>query len=174
MMMGPTGSGKTEIARRLARLSHAPFFKTEVTKFTEVGIHGKDTDSLIQDLVEVAIKMERDRRTLEVQPLARKAAEAVLVEAVRSMVRTNKSLPELRNEISRGIHDKLLVEIELEREVPSSSLHHLMSGLSEDFPEFDRPTRTRTDVSKLTVTEVCMHAARGRHVSAAASCVFSL
>src|ERR1700710_2667755 len=60
LMIGPTGVGKTEIARRLARLADAPFIKVEATKFTEVGYVGKDVDSIIRDLIEIAIKQERE------------------------------------------------------------------------------------------------------------------
>ena len=61
LMIGPTGVGKTEIARRLARLADAPFIKVEATKFTEVGYVGKDVDSIIRDLAEVALKQARDK-----------------------------------------------------------------------------------------------------------------
>ena len=60
LMIGPTGVGKTEIARRLAKLANAPFVKVEATKFTEVGYVGRDVDSIVKDLAEVAVKMERD------------------------------------------------------------------------------------------------------------------
>ena len=60
LMIGPTGVGKTEIARRLARLADAPFIKVEATKFTEVGYVGKDVDSIVRDLVEIAVKQERE------------------------------------------------------------------------------------------------------------------
>ena len=75
LMIGPTGVGKTEIARRLARLADAPFVKVEATKFTEVGYVGKDVDSIVRDLVEVAVKEERDRQIQSKRALAEDAAE---------------------------------------------------------------------------------------------------
>ncbi|MGE0798645.1 MAG: ATP-dependent protease ATPase subunit HslU [Lautropia sp.] len=75
LMIGPTGVGKTEIARRLARLANAPFIKVEATKFTEVGYVGKDVDSIIRDLVEASIKQERDQAKKKLDSRARDAAE---------------------------------------------------------------------------------------------------
>ena len=75
LMIGPTGVGKTEIARRLAKLAKAPFIKIEATKFTEVGYVGRDVDSIIRDLVETAIKMERQTAKEKVEQRAREAAE---------------------------------------------------------------------------------------------------
>jgi ATP-dependent HslUV protease ATP-binding subunit HslU len=75
LMIGPTGVGKTEIARRLAKLADAPFVKVEATKFTEVGYVGKDVDSIVRDLVDVAIKQERDRQVRTKRALAEDAAE---------------------------------------------------------------------------------------------------
>ena len=75
LMIGPTGVGKTEIARRLARLAHAPFIKVEATKFTEVGYVGRDVDSIIRDLMEVAIKELREQDMVKVQIRAADAAE---------------------------------------------------------------------------------------------------
>jgi len=81
LMIGPTGVGKTEIARRLAKLAQAPFIKIEATKFTEVGYVGRDVESIIRDLVDVAIKMIRETEMNKVQRLAEdKAEERILDE----------------------------------------------------------------------------------------------
>jgi ATP-dependent HslUV protease ATP-binding subunit HslU len=82
LMIGPTGVGKTEIARRLARLAQAPFLKVEATKFTEVGYVGRDVDQIVRDLVEIAIGMIRDRRRASVKAKAEGAAEERLLDAL--------------------------------------------------------------------------------------------
>ena len=74
-MIGPTGCGKTEIARRIAKLSQAPFIKVEATKFTEVGFHGKDVDQIIRDLVDVSITMTRKRLKEEMRQEVEGACE---------------------------------------------------------------------------------------------------
>ena len=87
LMIGPTGIGKTEISRRLAKLAGAPFLKIEATKFTEVGYVGRDVDSIIRDLVEVGIGLVRERRRKEVIAKAEMAAEErVLTEIGRAHV----------------------------------------------------------------------------------------
>merc|ERR1711981_1262641 len=75
LMIGPTGIGKTEISRRLAKLSSAPFIKVEATKFTEVGYVGRDVEQIIRDLVEIAIAIEKERMKKEVYSKAQQAAE---------------------------------------------------------------------------------------------------
>jgi ATP-dependent HslUV protease ATP-binding subunit HslU len=82
LMIGPTGVGKTEIARRLARLSGAPFIKVEATKFTEVGYVGKDVDSIIRDLAEIAVKQAREEATRKVRLRAEEAAEERVLDAL--------------------------------------------------------------------------------------------
>ncbi|MDP2787230.1 MAG: ATP-dependent protease ATPase subunit HslU [Pseudomonadota bacterium] len=82
LMIGPTGVGKTEIARRLARLSGAPFIKVEATKFTEVGYVGKDVDSIIRDLAEIAVKQAREEATRKVRMRAEEAAEERILDVL--------------------------------------------------------------------------------------------
>jgi ATP-dependent HslUV protease ATP-binding subunit HslU len=82
LMIGPTGVGKTEIARRLARLANAPFIKVEATKFTEVGYVGKDVDSIIRDLMEIAVKQIREREMGKMQMRAEEAAEERILDAL--------------------------------------------------------------------------------------------
>jgi ATP-dependent HslUV protease ATP-binding subunit HslU len=80
LMIGPTGVGKTEIARRLAKLAQSPFIKVEASKFTEVGYVGRDVESMVRDLAELAITMVRDERFVELRPLAKQAAEDRLLD----------------------------------------------------------------------------------------------
>src|ERR1051325_7465276 len=82
IMIGPTGVGKTEIARRLARLANSPFMKVEASKFTEVGYVGRDVESMIRDLVEVAIEMVREEKLEDVQDKAELNAEERLLDAL--------------------------------------------------------------------------------------------
>ena len=88
LMIGPTGVGKTEIARRLARLADAPFIKVEATKFTEVGYVGKDVDSIIRDLADVAVKQTRTAATKKVRARAENAAEERILDILLPMPRT--------------------------------------------------------------------------------------
>src|SRR5438046_2303703 len=80
LMIGPTGVGKTEIARRLAKLAHAPFIKVEATKFTEVGYVGRDVDSMIRDLMEQGVQLVREEQQRAVQGRAQEMAEERLLD----------------------------------------------------------------------------------------------
>jgi len=91
LMIGPTGVGKTEIARRLAKLAQAPFIKVEATKFTEVGYVGRDVESIVRDLVDVAIKMIRETEMSKVQHLAEDRAEERILDVLLPQARTEQT-----------------------------------------------------------------------------------
>jgi ATP-dependent HslUV protease ATP-binding subunit HslU len=126
LMIGPTGVGKTEIARRLAKLAHAPFIKVEATKFTEVGYVGRDVDSIIRDLVDVAIKMMRMEEVEKVQARAQDAAEDRILDILLPPARevgfaTTDSRPAsdgaarqaFRKKLREGGLDEQEIEVEL-------------------------------------------------------------
>jgi len=98
LMIGPTGVGKTEIARRLARLADAPFIKVEATKFTEVGYVGRDVDTIVRDLVEISLKQTREQATKRVRTRAQDAAEERILDVlVGSQEASTEDNPRGRN-----------------------------------------------------------------------------
>jgi ATP-dependent HslUV protease ATP-binding subunit HslU len=116
LMIGPTGVGKTEISRRLARLAGAPFLKVEATKFTEVGYVGRDVDSIVRDLVEIAIAQTRERKRKDVQARAALAAEERVLDA---LVGANAS-PSTRDSFRKRLRAGELNDKEIEIEVQQS------------------------------------------------------
>jgi ATP-dependent HslUV protease ATP-binding subunit HslU len=113
LMIGPTGVGKTEIARRLARLANAPFIKVEATKFTEVGYVGRDVDTIVRDLVETAIKEMREQETRKVRAQAEDLAEERILDALLPPAREDRSA-EARDTGTRQKFRKKLRERELD------------------------------------------------------------
>ena len=106
LMIGPTGVGKTEIARRVARLSEAPFIKVEATKFTEVGYVGRDVDSIIRDLVEISINMTREKLRKEVEARAHGAAEERVLAALVGENASDDTRTKFRRMLRNGELDK--------------------------------------------------------------------
>ena len=118
LMIGPTGVGKTEIARRLARLANAPFIKVEATKFTEVGYVGRDVESIVRDLVDVSIKMLREQEMEKVRFRAEEAAEERILDLLLTPARGEDSADSstrqlLRKKLREGELDEREIEIDL-------------------------------------------------------------
>jgi ATP-dependent HslUV protease ATP-binding subunit HslU len=113
LMIGPTGVGKTEIARRLARLAQAPFLKVEATKFTEVGYVGRDVEQIVRDLVEISLNMTRERLRKEVKAKAELAAEERLIDALVGEGARDDTRIAFRRRLRNGELDDKEVELEL-------------------------------------------------------------
>ncbi|AVM75672.1 ATP-dependent protease ATPase subunit HslU [Magnetospirillum gryphiswaldense] len=113
LMIGPTGVGKTEIARRLARLAQAPFLKVEATKFTEVGYVGRDVEQIVRDLVEIAIGMMRERLRKQVVPKAELAAEERLLDVLVGETASADTRQKFRKMLREGALDGREVEIQV-------------------------------------------------------------
>jgi ATP-dependent HslUV protease ATP-binding subunit HslU len=145
LMIGPTGVGKTEIARRLARLANAPFIKVEATKFTEVGYVGRDVDTIIRDLAETAVKDERERAMKQVRDRALDAAEDRVLDVLLPPARTaaftadetggeeNATRQKFRKKLREGTLDDK--EIDVEVAAPSASMEIFAPPGMEDLTQ---------------------------------------
>ena len=129
IMKGPTGVGKTEIARRLAKLVKAPFVKVEATKYTEVGYVGKDVEGMVRDLVECAFRLVKDEKTAEVSAKATAAAEKKMVKLLAEVKKADRGETarevfeaNLLDSLRKGLYDKLTIEAEVNDEPQAMEL----------------------------------------------------
>ena len=150
LMIGPTGCGKTEIARRLARLAEAPFLKVEATKFTEVGYVGRDVEQIVRDLVEIAIGMTRERLRKEVEAKAELAAEERVLDA---LVGTNASA-DTRQKFRKMLREGALDDREIEITVQESAAASL--------PTFEIPGMPGAQMGMLNLGDMFGKAFGGR------------
>jgi ATP-dependent HslUV protease ATP-binding subunit HslU len=160
LMIGPTGVGKTELARRLAKLASSPFLKVEASKFTEVGYVGRDVESMIRDLVDISIDMIRDERLDEVADQAEKQAEERLLDLLmppppeNSEQSNEKTREKLRERLNDGKLDERMVELDVKDRAPqievaaSGNLEDMGINFKEMIPALFGP-RTRKRVMRV-------------------------
>ncbi|MCB1504556.1 MAG: ATP-dependent protease ATPase subunit HslU [Hyphomicrobiaceae bacterium] len=149
LMIGPTGVGKTEISRRLAKLAGAPFLKVEATKFTEVGYVGRDVEQIVRDLVEVSIGLVRESKRKEVRAKAEKASEERVLDALVGP----SSSPATRDSFRRRLRDGELNDKEIEIQVSESA-----SGM----PMFEIPGMPGASMGAINISDMLGKAFGGR------------
>jgi ATP-dependent HslUV protease ATP-binding subunit HslU len=150
LMIGPTGVGKTEIARRLARLAQAPFLKVEATKFTEVGYVGRDVEQIIRDLVEIALSMTRERLRKDVATKAEVAAEERVLDALVGESATAETRAKFRRMLRAGELDDREIEVKLR------------DGTGAGLPTFEIPGMPGASMGMVNLNEVLGKAFGGR------------
>ena len=150
LMIGPTGVGKTEISRRLARLAGAPFIKVEATKFTEVGYVGRDVEQIIRDLVEVAIGLVRDKMREDVKARAHLNAEERVLEALVGKTAS----PATRDSFRKKLRDGELDDKEIEVEVADTG--------TGGMPGFDIPGMPGGSIGVLNINDMLQKAMGGK------------
>jgi ATP-dependent HslUV protease ATP-binding subunit HslU len=155
LMIGPTGVGKTEISRRLAKLAKAPFLKVEATKFTEVGYVGRDVDSIIRDLVDVAMTDTRTQMRDDVKAKAQKAAEDRVIEAIAGKDARDQTREMFRAKLKKGELDDTMIDLDVPDASPlpigfgMPGMEQQMQGLQDLFKAFGG----RTSRKRLTVAQ---------------------
>jgi ATP-dependent HslUV protease ATP-binding subunit HslU len=142
LMIGPTGVGKTEIARRLARLAGAPFLKVEATKFTEVGYVGRDVEQIVRDLVDIAIGLTRERKRKDVQARAELAAEERVVDALVGANAGAATKDSFRKRLRAGELDDKEIEIEVQ------------AGSSGGMPMFEIPGMPGAQMGAISIGDI--------------------
>ena len=167
IMKGPTGVGKTEIARRLAKLVKAPFIKVEATKYTEVGYVGKDVEGMVRDLVECAVRLVKDEKTAEVSARATETAEKKMVKILAEVKKNDRGETarevfeqNLLDSLRKGVFDKLVIEAEVKDEpknmelVPGGAAINLGSIFGEMLPQKKKKRKlTVGEAMKLFIAE---------------------
>jgi len=157
LMIGPTGVGKTEISRRLAKLARAPFLKVEATKFTEVGYVGRDVEQIIRDLVDSSIAMTRDHMREDVRARAKEAAEERVIEAIAGADARDATREMFRKKLRSGELDDTVIELEVADTTNPMSMLDLPSqpggqmGMMNLGDIFGKAMGGRTSRKKMTV-----------------------
>ncbi len=156
LMIGPTGVGKTEISRRLAKLARAPFLKVEATKFTEVGYVGRDVDSIIRDLVDAAMNDTRVQMREDVKARAAKSAEDRVIEALAGKDAREQTREMFRGKLKRGELDDTVIEIDVADASPAMAAMPMMPGMEtqmQGLQDLFKAFGGRTMRKKVTVAD---------------------
>lgn len=153
IMIGPTGVGKTEIARRLAKIANAPFVKVEATRFTEVGYVGKDVESMVRDLMNSAVAMVKRERMKDVEEKAQRLAEDRVIDLImrKEGVGGSEERERIREQIRNGLYDNYKVELDMPKKpmpmveiLGAGGLEELQMSLQETLSNlFTSPTKKR-------------------------------
>ena len=149
LMIGPTGVGKTEISRRLAKLAKAPFLKVEATKFTEVGYVGRDVEQIIRDLMESAITMTREHMREDVKAKAHQAAEDRVIDAIAGTDAREGTRDMFRKKLKSGVLDDTVIELEV-------------ADTSSPFPSMEIPGQPGSNMGMMNLGEMFGKAMGGR------------
>ena len=142
LMIGPTGVGKTEISRRLAKLAGAPFLKVEATKFTEVGYVGRDVEQIVRDLVEISITLTRERKRKDVHARAQQAAEDRVLDALVGANASSSTKDAFRKKLRSGELDDKAIEIEVQ------------AGAGGGMPLFDIPGMPGAQLGAISIGDI--------------------
>ena len=142
LMIGPTGVGKTEISRRLAKLAGAPFLKVEATKFTEVGYVGRDVEQIVRDLVEISLTLTRERKRKDVQARAQQAAEDRVLDALVGANASSSTKEAFRKKLRSGELDDKEIEIEVQ------------AGGGGGMPLFDIPGMPGAQMGAISIGDI--------------------
>ena len=151
LMIGPTGVGKTEISRRLAKLARAPFIKVEATKFTEVGYVGRDVEQIVRDLVDASINQTREWMRDEVRSNAERAAEERVLDAIAGVDAREATREMFRKKLRSGELDETEIELDV-------------NDTSNPLPMFDIPGQSGSQMGMMNLSDLFGKAMGGRTV----------